>query len=51
VVVAQPGVLLHPLQVADRGGGTQVRPAGRDERLMHVQGDRERRVDVGDPDR
>jgi hypothetical protein len=48
VVVAQVGVLQHPLQVADDGGGARVRSAGRDERLVHVQGDRERAVDGGD---
>jgi hypothetical protein len=47
----QVGVLQHPLQVAHGGGGAQVRPAGRDERLVHVQGDRERAVDAGDIDR
>jgi hypothetical protein len=45
VVVADAGVLHHPLQVADRGRGAQVRPTGRDERLVHVQGDGEGAVD------
>jgi len=37
VVVAQIGMLQHPLQIAHDGGGAQVRSTGRDERLVHVQ--------------
>jgi hypothetical protein len=48
VVVAELGVLQHPLQVADDGGVAQVGSAGGDERLVHVQSDRERAVDAGD---
>jgi hypothetical protein len=48
VVVAEVGVLQHPLQVADDGRRGQVWSAGRDQRLVHVQGDRERAVDAGD---
>ena len=51
VVVAQVGVLQHPLQVADDGRRAQVRSAGRDQRLVHVQGDREGAVDAGDAQR
>ena len=48
VVVADVGVLQHPLQVADDGGGAQAWSPGGDERLVHVQGDREGAVDTGD---
>jgi hypothetical protein len=48
VVVAKLGVLQHPLQVAHDSGGAQVRSPGGDQRLVHVQGDRERAVDTGD---
>jgi hypothetical protein len=51
VVVAEVGVLQHPLQVADDGGGARVRSAGRDQRLVHVQRDREGAVDAGDAQR
>jgi len=47
VVVAEVGMLQHPLQVADDSRRGQVRSAGRDQRLVHVQGDRERAVDAG----
>jgi hypothetical protein len=39
VVVADVAVLVHVLQVADDGRRAQVVAAGRDERLVHVQGD------------
>jgi hypothetical protein len=45
------GMFQHPLQVADDGGGAQVRSTDRYERLVHVQGDRERAVDAGHIDR
>jgi hypothetical protein len=48
VVVAEVGMLQHPLQVADRGRRAQVRSPRRDQRLVHVQRDRERAVDAGD---
>jgi hypothetical protein len=48
VVVAEAGVLQHPLQVADHRRRAQLRSGGRDERLVHVQGDRERAVDARD---
>ena len=51
VVVADVGVLQHPLQVADDSRGAQVRSAGRDQRLVHVQSDREGAVDAGDTQR
>ena len=39
VVVADALVFHHVLEVADDGRGAQVRPARRDQRLVHVQGD------------
>ena len=39
VVVADPGVLEHRLQVADQRRGAQIVAAGRGERLVHVQRD------------
>jgi len=51
VVVAEVGMLQHPLQVADDGRCARVRSAGWDERLVHVQRDRERAVDAADAHR
>jgi hypothetical protein len=48
MVVAQVGMLQHPLQVAHDRGSAQVGAVGRDQRLVHVQSDRERAVDAGD---
>jgi hypothetical protein len=39
VVIANPLILHHVLEVADDGGGTEISPAGRDQRLVLVQGD------------
>ena len=39
VVIPDPLVLHHVLEVADDGGGVQVAAAGRDQRLVLVQGD------------
>jgi len=47
VVVADVGVLQHPLQVADDRRAAQLGPAGWDQRLVHVQSDGERAVDLG----
>ena len=47
MAVADVGMLQHPLQVADDGGGAQVGSAGRDQRLVHMQGDGKRAVDTG----
>jgi hypothetical protein len=41
----------RPLQIADDGGGAQVRSAGRDQRLMHVQRDLDGAVDARDAQR
>ena len=49
VVVADAGVVHHPLQVADDRRRAQIRPACRDERLVHVQGDSEGTVHVAEP--
>ena len=38
MVIADVRVLHHVLQVADQLGGVQVVAAGRDQRLVHVQG-------------
>jgi hypothetical protein len=48
VVIAEVGVLQHPLQVADDRRRAQVGSASRDERLVHVQGDGEGAVDARD---
>jgi hypothetical protein len=45
MVVADPPVVQHVLQVADHSCASQLRPAGWDQRLVHVQGDRERTHD------
>ena len=47
VVVLEVGVLVHVLQVADQPSAADVVPPGRDQRLVHVQRDRERRLDPG----
>jgi hypothetical protein len=39
VVIADPLVFHHVLQIADQGGGLQVVPAGRDQRLVLMQCD------------
>ncbi len=50
VVVAVVGILQHVLQVADDARGVQVRPARRDEGLVHVQGAGEARADAAEVD-
>ena len=42
VIVADAGVLHHVLEIADHGGGSKLPAARRDQRLVHVQRDRER---------
>jgi hypothetical protein len=51
VVVTDPRIRQHPLQVADGRGGAQIGRAARYERLVHVQCDRERALDVPESDR
>ena len=48
VVVADARVVHHVLEVADDLGGAQVAAAGRDQRLVHVQGDGERALDAAE---
>ena len=46
VIVPDVRMLGHPLEIADDFGRAQIAPARGDQRLMHVQRDRERAVDV-----
>ena len=47
MVVSDARVLEHPLQMADHLCGLQLGPTRRDERLVHVQSDREGALDAG----
>ena len=50
VVVAGAGVAHHEVEVADEVGGAQVASAGRDQRLLHVQGDGEVGLEAVEPE-
>src|SRR5215467_2027628 len=48
MVVPDVGVLQHPLQIANQRRRTQITTPRGDERLMHMQSDSERAVDVAE---
>ena len=48
VVVADARVVHHVLEVADDLGRGEIAAAGRDQRLVHVQGDGERALDAAE---
>ena len=50
VIIADALVIHHILQVTDDFGGAQVVASGRNQRLVHVQGDRESALDVAEID-
>lgn len=50
VVVADPLIVHHVLQVADDLGGAQIEAARRDQRLVHVQRDHACRLDAAERD-
>ena len=48
MVVADSWIIHHVLEIADDVGGGQILAAGGDQRLVHVQGNGKRAVDVSE---